>query len=53
MLIFRKSFSKITSNLLSDTKKVFYKSLDLLALFSICKSAITILKISKVKLSIF
>ena len=53
LLIFGKNISKTISNLVSAIKIFFWKNLDLPALFSTFKSAITISKIFKVEPSIF
>ena len=53
LLIFRKDISRITSNLVLATRKVFWKNLGLPPLDSVWKSVISIPKVSKVKPSIF
>ena len=53
LLIFKKDILRITSNLVSATRKISWKNLGLFVLSSTWKSAITIPKVSRAKLSIF
>ena len=53
LLIYKKNIPRITSNLVLATNKISWKNLSLPTLFSIWKSAITILKVLRVEPSIF